>query len=81
MGDSALKESQPFIDLTNKHEEFLTRFRAADWDAAETLSHTCETMDSGRLSRLYALYRERITAYRATPPGPDWDGTAEATSK
>jgi len=81
LGDSALKESTPFIDLTAKHGEFLTRYRAKDWDAAETLSYDCEKMDGTQLNRLYALYRERIAAFRATPPPPDWDGTAEALSK
>jgi adenylate cyclase len=81
LGDSALKESQPFIDLTKTHQEFLVRYRAADWDAAEGLSHTCEAMDGGSLKTLYALYRERIAAFRDTPPPPDWDGTAEALSK
>ena len=81
LGDSALKESRPFIDLTEKHGEFLTRYRAKDWDAAETLSHECEKMDGAQLMRLYALYRERIAAFRVTPPPPNWDGTAEALSK
>jgi adenylate cyclase len=81
LGDSALKESRPFIDLTAKHGEFLTKYRAKDWDAAEGLSHACEKMDGSHLSHLYALYRERITAFRVTPPPPNWDGTAEALSK
>ena len=34
-----------------------------------------------RLSPANALYRERIAAFRATPPPPHWDGTAEALSK
>ncbi len=81
LGDSAMKDSQSFIDLTKAHEEFLACYRAADWDAAEILSHTCEAMDSGRLKKLYALYRERIAAFREMPPPPDWDGTEEALSK
>ncbi len=30
---------------------------------------------------LYDMYVERIEAYRADPPGPDWDGVYEAESK
>ena len=30
---------------------------------------------------LYDMYEERIAAYRADPPGPDWDGVYEAESK
>jgi adenylate cyclase len=81
LGDQAMKESQPFIDLTKKHDAFLARFRAKDWDVAETLSYECEKMDGAQLNRLYELYRERIAYFRMTPPPPNWDGTAEALSK
>jgi adenylate cyclase len=81
LGDNALKQSQPFIDLTAKHGEFLARYRAKDWDAAEALSHECEKLNTARLDRLYALYRERIDLFRVTPPPPYWDGTAEALTK
>jgi len=81
LGDSGLKESRPFIDLSTKHSEFLARYRSKDWDAAETLSRECEKMDGAHLHHLYTLYRERIAAFRITPPPPDWDGTAEALSK
>ncbi len=81
LGNAGLKESRPFIDLTERHEAFLARYRAKDWDAAEALSHECERLNGAQLTRLYALYRERIAAFRDTPPPPDWDGTAEALSK
>jgi hypothetical protein len=45
------------------------------------LSHECEKLNGARLDRLYALYRERIAFFRANPPPPHWDGTAEALSK
>jgi adenylate cyclase len=81
LGDNALKQSPDFIRLTERHAEFLSRFRAKDWDAAEALSHECEKMNGSRLDRLYALYRERIAYFRMNPPPPQWDGTAEALSK
>jgi len=81
LGDSATKNSRGFIDLTDRHTEFLRRFRGQDWDAAEALSRQCEALDAGRLDRLYALYRERIAFFRHTPPPPNWDGGAEALSK
>jgi adenylate cyclase len=81
LGDSALKQSQNFITLAERHGEFLARYRAKDWDAAEALSHECEKMNTSRLDRLYALYRERIAFFRMNPPPPQWDGTAEALSK
>ncbi|MEE8633323.1 MAG: adenylate/guanylate cyclase domain-containing protein [Methyloceanibacter sp.] len=81
LGDHTLSQSQPFIALSAKHDEFLTRYRAKDWDAAEALSHGCEKMSDGRLDGLYALYRERIASFRDTPPPADWDGGTEALSK
>ena len=81
LGDETLKESQSFIDLTGEHQRFLTSYRAKDWDTAEALSVECETIAGAQLHRLYALYRERIAAFRVTPPPENWDGTAEALSK
>jgi len=81
LGDSALKQSPNFITLAERHGEFLARYRAKDWDAAEALSHECEKLNTSRLDRLYALYRERIVYFRTNPPPPQWDGTAEALSK
>lgn len=80
LGDSALKSSRGFIDLSERHADFLGRYRARDWDGAERLARQCETMDGG-LEPLYALYHERIRFFRHNPPPPDWDGTAEALSK
>lgn len=81
MGDESVKQGQPFIDLTAKHQEFLARYRAQDWDAAEALSLECDEIGGTQLKQLYALYRERIAAFRITPPPADWDGTSEALSK
>jgi adenylate cyclase len=81
LGDTALKQSKEFINLAARHGEFLARYRAKDWDAAEALSRECEVLNSSHLDRLYALYRERIAYFRINPPPPHWDGTAEALSK
>ena len=81
LGDSALKHSQNFIALSERHKEFLARFRAQNWDEAEALSRECQKMNSSSLDRLYALYRERIAFFRINPPPSQWDGTAEALSK
>jgi adenylate cyclase len=81
LGDTTLKQSPNFIRLAERHGEFLARYRAKDWDAAEALSRECEKLNTSRLDRLYALYRERIAYFRINPPPPQWDGTAEALSK
>ena len=33
------------------------------------------------MKKYYDLMNGRIAQLRANPPGPDWDGVAEATSK
>jgi len=81
LGNSALKTSQGFIDLSARHNELLRRYRAKDWDGATTLVRDCEAMHMNGLDRLYALYNERIDYFRRNPPPEKWDGTAEALSK
>jgi adenylate cyclase len=81
LGDNALKTSQGFVALAERHLEFLARYRAKDWDTAEVLSRECAKLNTSRLDRLYELYRERIAYFRINPPPPDWDGSAEALSK
>jgi len=81
LGDSELKHSQRFIDLSGRHGEFLQRYRAKDWDTAESVVSDCERLNGAGLCRLYALYRERIAFFRHNPPPAHWDGTAEALGK
>ena len=81
LGDDAVKQSPAFIDLADRHGQFLKAYRAQDWDAAETLAQGCKSMNTASLPGLYALYRERIAFFRQNPPPPNWDGTAEAVSK
>jgi adenylate cyclase len=81
LGDDALKETRGFIDLTARHGEFLRKYRAGDWDAADQLRRECDRMNGSGLHRLYTLYRERIAFFRQNPPPPDWDGSTEALSK
>lgn len=81
LGNNAFKQSHRFIDLSARHGEFLKKYRARDWDAAEVLSRECESMNGSGLERLYALYRERIVSFRQNPPPPHWDGTAEGLTK
>jgi adenylate cyclase len=81
LGDSAVKQSQSFIDLSTRHSEFLQRYRAKDWDTAEALNRECDKHNGCGLERLYALYWERIAFFRNNPPPPHWDGSAEAHDK
>ncbi|MGQ0384737.1 MAG: CHASE2 domain-containing protein [Gammaproteobacteria bacterium] len=51
--------------------EALARYRARDWDAAETV---VTELNAAAPHPLYQLYLGRIRHFRAHPPPPDWDG-------
>jgi adenylate cyclase len=81
MGDDTVRQSDAFAALTAKHQDFLSKYRAMDWDGAEALLAECEKLGGDKLKGLYRLYLERIEAFRITPPPDNWDGTTQATSK
>ena len=81
LGDESTKRSEAFITINDKHQEFLARYRAKDWDAADALRVECEALAGSQCDQLYTLYRERIASFRLSPPPDDWDGTAQAMSK
>ncbi len=56
----------------------LARYRAGDWDRAESL---LDSLDAAAPHPLYAIYRERIAHFRRHPPPPDWDGVFVHESK
>ena len=64
------------------------RMRAAyevqDWEgcdnAAAALAEAAASLDL-EVTGYLALYAERVAAFRAAPPEPDWDGVFVATSK
>ena len=68
--------------LRELNAQMLARFRKQDWDGALELIERCrKAADGFDVIGLYDMYEERIAAYRADPPGPDWDGVYEAESK
>jgi adenylate cyclase len=82
LGRSEVGQDPRCQDLMNLNAEMLTRFRKQDWDGALELIERCRKITNGfELDGLYDMYVERIDAYRAAPPGPDWDGVYEAESK
>ncbi len=81
LGDEAQKHDDQFIALRDCHARFLEAFRNRAWDEAEALSKEARKLDGDGLDHLYALYEERISAFRTSPPPSDWDGSAEALSK
>ncbi|BAQ17796.1 CHASE2 domain-containing protein [Methyloceanibacter caenitepidi] len=81
LGDDAVRQSEAFGALAAKHQDFLSKYRAMDWDGAKVLLAECETLGGDKLKGLYALYRQRIDAFRITPPPDNWDGSTQAASK
>jgi adenylate cyclase len=67
-------------ELALRQARLLAAYRAQRWDDAEAEIRRCLEL-APELGTLYALYRRRIAVYRASPPGPDWDGIFVATEK
>ncbi len=59
--------------------QVLVRFRAQRWDEADALLQ--ELVSAEPTAKLYRVYRERIADFRASPPGADWDGVFEFSTK
>jgi adenylate cyclase len=82
LGRSEVVQDSRCQELRQRNAEMLARFRKQDWDEALALIDRCRKIANGfDLSGLYDMYVERIEAYRADPPGADWDGVYEAESK
>lgn len=70
--------SEEFKEL-ELHKETMKLYRAQDWDKAEIQFLNLQKLSPDRM--LYKIYLERITGYRLTPPGDNWDGVFTHTSK
>ncbi|HJP20191.1 MAG: adenylate/guanylate cyclase domain-containing protein [Alphaproteobacteria bacterium] len=82
VGDRSKLDDPAFRTLVVRHEEMLHSYRAQQWHRAQQSLAECRRLDSaGEFEVLHGLYDERIAAYQADPPGPDWDGVFIATSK
>jgi adenylate cyclase len=83
LGDEAMGEDPDFRAGSENHNAMLEAYRAQKWDRAAELLTECRAKLQGRfgLETYYDLMAARIEDLRANPPGPDWDGVAEATSK
>jgi adenylate cyclase len=57
----------------------LRAYRDQDWDKAEAAFH--DALGHNPDDAASRLYLERVDAFRANPPGPDWDGTWVMTTK
>jgi adenylate cyclase len=62
-----------------KWHALLKLVRAQQWDSAGAMLDQLLADEPDCL--LYRLYHERISWYRAHPPGPDWDGVTTFDTK
>ena len=75
-----MRQRPGFKKLSARHQSMLAAYRGRRWQAARGLVAECRKLDGG-LNGLYDLYEERLDAFEANPPGPDWDGVYVATTK
>ena len=82
LGDETMKAGNAYQSLSGTHQELLDNYRGQDWaQAREKIAACRQLMDGFELGGLYDVFAERIDEYEANPPGSDWDGVYEATSK
>ncbi|MFZ3311590.1 MAG: adenylate/guanylate cyclase domain-containing protein [Xanthobacteraceae bacterium] len=82
LGRAEVAQDPRCVELRELNKQMLARFRKQDWDGALELIAGCRKAAAVfEVLGLYDMYEERIAAYRADPPGSDWDGVYEAESK
>ena len=80
LGDAEYAERPEFKQLADRHRAMLAAYLDQEWSRAHQLLAECRALD-GALETLYDLNSERLDAFAAQPPGPDWDGVFVATTK
>lgn len=80
VGDQERARRLDFVELRAHHQDMLKAYRAQEWDRADALLEECGWR-APELEALYDMYRERVAAYRISPPQDEWDGVFTATSK
>jgi adenylate cyclase len=82
LGRAEVAEDPRCNELRDLNGQMLAAYRRQGWDEAERLIERCRKLaGSFGADGLYDMYMERIAAYRAEPPPPDWTGVYEAESK
>jgi adenylate cyclase len=82
IGRADIDDDPSCRELRDLNARMLASFRKQQWDDALALIDRCRKLANGfAVAGLYDMYVERIDAYRAEPPGPDWNGVYEAESK
>ena len=82
VGDEQAAQTENYRKFAELQKEFLKAYREQRWDDAETVSDEARFYaDEYRISAYYDKMKERIVQYRKNPPGDNWDGVYQASSK
>lgn len=82
LGDETVRATAEFVAFAAAHRAMLDAYFGQAWDeAAEINDRNAQHAPRFELAKLVLLYRDRITAFAATPPPDDWDGVFEPSSK
>ncbi|NNC72252.1 MAG: adenylate/guanylate cyclase domain-containing protein [Sphingomonadaceae bacterium] len=82
LGDEELAAEDVFGRIASHHAAMLAAYRAQEWEKAlASLEHGRPSYETLGISGLYRLYNERLIMLRENPPGAQWDGVFQATSK
>jgi len=82
LGRAEIEEDPRCRDLRALNGQMLARYRKQQWGEALELIDRCRKLADGfDAAGLYDMYAERIEAFRAAPPAPDWNGVYEAETK
>ncbi len=82
LGDEQVAESETFRAFAGAHAAMLSAYQHQDWEfAGHLLDENEDEAANWGLSKLYALYRDRILIFASQSPGADWDGVFTATEK
>ena len=82
LGRAEVNDDPRCKDLRDLNAAMLATYRKQQWNEAKSLIDRCRKLANGfGVDGFYDMYVERIEAYRADPPPPDWNGVYEAESK
>jgi adenylate cyclase len=82
LGRAEVEQDPRCKELRELNARMLVQYRKQEWDGAIETIEQCRTVANGfPVGPLYDMYIERIEAFRADPPAPDWNGVYEAESK
>ena len=74
--------SERFQNLRNLTIEMLACYRGRDWEGAlSAIERGRKTDVAHSLENLFDMYEERLHAYQADPPPPDWNGAFQLLKK